>query len=390
VGGIGEKITEKANVATKKADYVLDVVRDKAGKAVGLVKDNAGNVVELITENIAKVAKVVAVSGIIAIGGLMFSCVVDQDGGTTTPPEQGPSIPQDPTPPQNPEEPTQTEKEKIRAWLLRTVLPVDVNNVSQWTTFPLNEWQGPVDQGITDMTKAVAAQAINMQRNINGNWRSLPAVNKQNIVPPDKEFLNNVVTFQARMLLYGHTPINEMLTTLKAKVQDVVHDNGDLFVAYVNAYRGLNYMSARHQEGKDDDYTTQINLGNGPVSIGDLLGEINANNGEMADYALDKPYPAPADLLAGAVALLPDDAYGVLGEDIIIEIGNFEQLLGLLQRAHSRDLDTTFSTGVAEEIGSMNNSSGNSIKEYSTIDKDFYDESTYINNNKTNPNEMVR
>jgi hypothetical protein len=347
VGGVGEKITEKAGAAVAKAEYVLDVVRDKAGKAVGMVRDKVGNIIEIITENLPAVAKAVALSGLIAVGGIMMSCDLTT-GNTPGGNEKGEDDEKDK------DKEKEGEKEddwKTTAANCRVVSPVTVvtdYNITEHST------QAAFNAVNTGTVKSVAGEVDDMRWNIDIYNK---ARKNSNITKgmPSPEFLDKILDFNAISFNRGNAPITDvsiynnmnifdyMVDTITNLDDMVKEEDKELFKAYIMALRGVNFISARDQV--NNDYTASINLGNGSTTIGALLQNINNLNGEGTDYEMVGAYPASADLHAAASALLPnaDNAYPGLIKDVITEMGNYEQLLGFLTRVYSfGKLDITF------------------------------------------------
>ncbi|MDR1277845.1 MAG: hypothetical protein LBK02_03760 [Treponema sp.] len=348
VGGVGEKITEKAGAVAAKAEYVLDVVRDKAGKAVGMVRDKAGNLMEIITENLPAVVKAVALSGLIAIavgtGSIMVSC----DLGTGNTPGGNEKGEDD-----EKEKGKEDEKDKEKDWKTPNAAHRVVSPVTAVRKIEENNTQLAVTLGITGTATSVAGEVDDMRWNIDIYDK---ARKNSNITKgmPSPEFLDKILDFNTYAFVQGHNTlksakynnmnsfdfITDAITNLDGMVKD---EDKELFKAYIKALRGVNFISARDQV--NNDYDTSINLGNGSTTVGALLQNINNLNGEGTDYEMTGAYPASADLHAAASALLPnaDNAYPGLIKDVITEMGNYEQLLGFLTRAYSfGKFDITF------------------------------------------------
>jgi hypothetical protein len=233
--------------------------------------------------------------------------------------------------------------EEREGWRIIKQVPVDsvyARSVGQFNT------DFVVSHAITDTVVDVAEQMGDMNTNIEA-YRMATLYGTSNLTGlPNDEFLQNIEKFQGVSVRLGHTGINNFLPRIFGS--NVADEDKELFDAYVDAYRGVNLLSAK-QQGVKDDYTTTVNLGNGPVSIGDLLQNVNTLTGTET-YSLSGQYPTRDTLHSAASTLLPDDVYGALGADVLTNVGNFEQLLGLLQRAHGFGMDTTFSADALRAI----------------------------------------
>jgi hypothetical protein len=325
VGELGEKINEKGNEIAEKARYVLEIVKGKTGKAVGFVRDAAGNIADIITENLPAVAKAVAVSGLIAVGGIMTSC----DG----PHNPGSQI-EDPEKTGEGEE--KTWKDVTKNWRLVSAITPDLVE------------EGYVNGPINRTAVAVANETENMDQNLRrfGAASLNPDLYKG---APTEAYVINTMQFHYDYFTTGRSAIDTMVGQMSGDSNYLGNNNPALFNAYMDALRGMYFMSARHN--KTDDYTTQFNLGNGAVSVGSLLDAVTAiKNTET--YTKFGAYPISA-VKNAAVGMLPDEdnAYGYMGRGIITEIGNFEQLLAVIQHGKALGMDTSFVGEAITAIG---------------------------------------
>jgi hypothetical protein len=291
VGNVGNKITETAGKVAKKADYVLDVVKDKGGNAVGLIKDKAGNVVQTITNNVDKVAKYVALTGFILLGGVMMGCntgvgSMSQDDFTK------PSVP------------------------LENIDDVDMEIIDA------NSSQAEITAAITQAVKSMCREITDMRTNI----ASYRAAYEQGYIDglPSKAFLDSVDEFHTGLFSTGQAAINTMVGTLGDNV-----GNKDLFTAYVNALRGMSFIGVKNNT--NSNYTATFSLGSGTVSVGSLIETVNTKNpAEDADYPVSGTYPI-VSINSNAVKMLPSDYYAI-GSGIITEMVNFEKFLAFQMR----------------------------------------------------------
>jgi hypothetical protein len=330
----------------------------------------AGNLVEIITENLPAVAKAVALSGLITIGGIMISCDLgagNTPGGT----EQGGGEKEG----EGKEGERKDEYDWKSAGANRVISPVTaVRKIES------NNTQLPVTMAITGTAKSVAGEVDDMRWNIEAYNKLRKAYGATNGMP-SPEFLEKILDFNSLAFVQGHNTLKgdkynnmnsfDFITDAIVNLDGMVKaEDKELFKAYIMALRGVNFISARDQV--NNDYDASINLGNGSTTVGALLQNINNLNGEGADYEMTGAYPASADLHAAASALLPnaDNAYPGLIKDVMTNMGNMEQLLGLLTRAYSfGKFDITFEQEARSAISAATGGrAGSGIK----IDKPEY------------------
>jgi hypothetical protein len=321
------------------ADLIFDVLRGKAG-----------NLAEIITENLPSVLKAVALSGLIAVGGIMVGC----DLGTGANPGNNNG--------QNGEDPggkKDEEEDEEKDW---TIIQKQLYTVSPVTAQDIRPGHTPLTAKniINNTAIGTANSAENMKINI-GMYRSGRDYHKiTKGMPTDDEFLEKILKFNVGGFVHGHdgmTQYNQTrfadMTDLLANFPDMVkEEDRELFKKLIAAYRGVNFIQARDRA--TDDYTAPISLSAGTqTNIGNLLQDVNGSNGEREDYSLTGNYPTPADLRADIFDLLPespDSAYPGLIKDTVTIMGNFEQLYGLLTRAYSVGQDHTLSTEAINAI----------------------------------------
>jgi hypothetical protein len=290
-----------------------------------------------IVENLPAIAKAAALSVLIAVGSLiMAGC--DLGAGPASKPgtEQG-----------------EDEKDKEYDWTDAINQLHDVRSVTA-TPIYSDSVNLSVKNAITNTAVTVAGEVDDMRRNvlIYTNLRKYQGATKG---MPSPEFLTSITDFNALAFINGHNGRNyksfdvmmDAVTNLDGMVKD---EDKELFKAYIMALRSVNFISARDQV--NNDYEASINLGNGSTTVGALLQNINDLNGEGTDYQLSGTYPTTANLHAAASALLPnaDNAYPGLIKDVITEMGNMEQLLGLLERGYVLGKTITFSPEALQAI----------------------------------------
>jgi hypothetical protein len=315
----------------------------------------------------ASVLKAVALSGLIAVGGIMVGC----DLGTGANPGNNNG--------QNGEEPggKDDEEEEEKDW---TIIQKQLYTVSPVTAQDIRPGHTPLSAKniINNTAIGTANSAENMKINI-GMYRSGRDYHKiTKGMPTDDEFLDTILTFNKCAVTNGHDGMTEAnltefedMTDLLANFPDMVkEEDRELFKKLIAAYRGVNFIQARDRA--TDDYTAPISLSAGTqTNIGNLLQDVNGSNGEREDYSLTGNYPTTADLRADIFDLLPespDSAYPGLIKDMVTIIGNFEQLYGLLTRAYSVGQDQTLST---EAVNAIKTATGCG-RDFITVDQPAY------------------
>jgi len=244
----------------------------------------------------------------------------------------------------NPNEQPKTEPDK-KTW--RDVHQQPVNPITSHVKLIGGNPQSYANDVINIYARGSAHDADSIYRNIN-EYEFSRFVDYDQSGFPGTDFTEKLGSFVGGSFVSGHRTPNGNAAYFDERMLPAIFElNGivapkdrALFAAYANAHRGVNFMLARYDV--DDDYTTQFDLGTGPVTMADLIQNINDSSNGTVNYPLSGKYPT--DLRAKTATLVADadNAYPHMVNDVITFAGNIEQLLGILQRARALGYSSQF------------------------------------------------
>jgi hypothetical protein len=133
----------------------LEVVKDKAGKAIALIKGRAGNIAEIVTETVATVA----LTGMIAIAGVMMGC----DPGNIPEPTPGPGKEEPGNPdPNKPDEKDDEWKRVRQTTIFETAVPkIESINTQAYVNDQITAAVSIFCIGLYDMNNIVGRYIMN-------------------------------------------------------------------------------------------------------------------------------------------------------------------------------------------------------------------------------------
>ena len=259
-------------------------------------------------------------------------------------------------------------------WNFDTVITQDITLKARWDEWPLGSVAritlrdivipslvqpqspnlGSLHNAFSTALMSLAGPVTDMKHNVDrfNSYLNNPAV----FDLPSADWVEKVSGFALGAVRFGRSEIEDMFEHIADNY--VSEENRELFTAYIDAFRGMNYIGVRKDNGAD--YTTNFDLGSGVTTVGDMLQRINDLTGEN-NYTAEGTHPR-ADIRAAAVALMGMDnetngsVYNEkrLADGVIGMIGNLEQLIGLVQHVRHDYVNGPQATPSQEASNTLN------------------------------------